>query len=393
MPDTASQHRARVFVNHAAFDQELADLVVRALSRALRLPPSTIFCSSLDRHGIPTGQDFVSHIRQQLDHTRVVVPLVTPAYLDSQFCMWELGAAWVREVPVHPMVETSLSFDELPVLLRARQVRRIDAGALNELVTTVADVCEAELDWPAWESELNSLLPEIERVLLHAPQRWNATEAAQVRRRARVGDACAQIHSIHHELRDITHLILRFGPNAREQDDYWRALRSVANNICAVFTASTQAECRITIKESVIVGGSPIVGEDPIMGVKDLTRSPMVMGDRKLVDLVDENTDFQVIWRGNERYYICNDIRAAQDRGVYENSHTRPDGTVPYNSTIVWPIRKVLDDSDGTRPDMIGFLCVDTAATGAFDEVDIQLGASFADALYALRPTIPMLDD
>ncbi len=58
----------------------------------------------------------------------------------------------------------------------------------------------------------------------------------------------------------------------------------------------------------------------------------------------------------------------------------------------MWPIRKVLDDpSDADTvgaltgdQNILGFLCVDAAVTGAFREEDVHLGAAIADTLYVL---------
>ena len=82
---------ARVFITHSSKDQDLAEIIVTSVSRTLKLANESIFCSSVDGHNIATGADFVKYIRKQLADTKLVVPLVTPAYLDSLFCMWELG--------------------------------------------------------------------------------------------------------------------------------------------------------------------------------------------------------------------------------------------------------------------------------------------------------------
>ena len=63
---------------------------------------------------------------------------------------------------------------------------------------------------------------------------------------------------------------------------------------------------------------------------------------------------------------------------------------LPYRSTIVWPIRKLVypqDGEDGNRlnheQDIIGYLCVDSARQKVFrNDYDTQLGAIVADSVF-----------
>jgi len=83
-----------IFVSHAVADQPLAKLLVDFLKEAIGVPSSAIFCSNVKGHHIPFGEDFNDYIKQQIQKPRLVILVMTPAYMESSFCLMELGAAW-----------------------------------------------------------------------------------------------------------------------------------------------------------------------------------------------------------------------------------------------------------------------------------------------------------
>jgi hypothetical protein len=150
-----------------------------------------------------------------------------------------------------------------------------------------------------------------------------------------------------------------------------------------VFSRTTDTPCRVTIKQLQL--------EHDVLQVFDLKRS-QGKSRRHVIDRVEENSDFEAICSGSEAFFFSNDLPALAAEGIYENSHAVPGEALPYSSTIVWPIRKVLDDPSDAMTlktlvedqDILGFLCVDAKKKGAFSENDRQLGAAIADTLYAL---------
>lgn len=118
----------RIFISHASADAELA----RALTELLRLGGGAsveeIFCSSLDDTSIPPGQDFVEHIRAQMTEAVLVVQLITPAYVESAFCLCELGAQWALARDAFPIVVPPITPTEISAVLRQVHVARIDNG-------------------------------------------------------------------------------------------------------------------------------------------------------------------------------------------------------------------------------------------------------------------------
>jgi len=136
------------------------------------------------------------------------------------------------------------------------------------------------------------------------------------------------------------------------------------------------------------------------------------------VHKLDENTDFYNLWyptrTGYLRVYRCNNLVSIYKKGQYKNSSFKTHGkpiikkilwlpflkkvikwTLPYKSTIVFPIRYVFDFTLSEDDRNIatntkhwvywGFLCIDCKSRNVFDPIYTpELGAAFADLLYTL---------
>ncbi len=87
---------SEIFISHAVADHKLAKLLVDFLKEAIGVPTSAIFCSSVKGHDIPLGEDFNDYIKQRIQNPKLVMLLMTPAYVESSFCLMELGAAWAQ---------------------------------------------------------------------------------------------------------------------------------------------------------------------------------------------------------------------------------------------------------------------------------------------------------
>jgi TIR domain len=81
-----------IFVSHAAIDKDSAHDLVDFLQLGMGVHPDRIFYSSMPG-SIPVGVDFVDHILKELKDAKLVLCLLSQAYIESQFCIAELGAA------------------------------------------------------------------------------------------------------------------------------------------------------------------------------------------------------------------------------------------------------------------------------------------------------------
>lgn len=109
--------KTKIFLSHAAADIELVEAFQTLLTQYLGITSADIFCSSLSGQGAPKGMPFVDSIRAQAEAADAVVALITPAYLESAFCLGELGAAWVLQTQRFPVVVPPADFSAMTATL------------------------------------------------------------------------------------------------------------------------------------------------------------------------------------------------------------------------------------------------------------------------------------
>jgi hypothetical protein len=119
----------RIFISHAAKDNLLADALVDLLETGTSISSDDIFCSSLEGLDIPSGQNFITYIRDQIQQPDVVILLLTENYFASQFCLCELGAAWAMSHNALPLLVPPLAYADVKGVLLSTQVDKIDSDS------------------------------------------------------------------------------------------------------------------------------------------------------------------------------------------------------------------------------------------------------------------------
>ena len=160
-----------IFISHAVADQALAKMLVDFLKEAM-CPEPAIFCSSVKGHHIPLGEDFNAYIKQQLQNPKLVILLMTPAYMESSFCLMELGAAWARNAASLAVVVPPISYHEVTKTLGLKQAWDItDKPGLvdfRELIVRTITTLEKRTDhtWDDkrthWSVALKKLIPKVQ---------------------------------------------------------------------------------------------------------------------------------------------------------------------------------------------------------------------------------------
>ena len=89
-----SDFKVEVFVSHAYEDKELAKRLVTVIEVGLQVPSGAIRCTSLPGYDLTPGTDFIKTLKDGLTGASCVVGLWTPRSMQSQWCLFELGAAW-----------------------------------------------------------------------------------------------------------------------------------------------------------------------------------------------------------------------------------------------------------------------------------------------------------
>lgn len=120
------QDSGAIFISHASADVELVKALVELMKAGMGVPESAIFCTSLKGHGIPFGQDFNAYMKSKIQNPKLVILLITPAYLESHFCLMETGAVWSRSLNPLPIVVPPVSYSSVTRTLGLIQTWSID---------------------------------------------------------------------------------------------------------------------------------------------------------------------------------------------------------------------------------------------------------------------------
>lgn len=115
---------AKIFISHSSKNRELIKTLVEFLQMGMGISRGEIFCTSFPEE-LPTGEQFIEAIRQEMKNCEVVFLVITEDFLRSQFCLTEMGAAWGLGKRVYPLILVNLEkIENTP--LKGLQVRFLE---------------------------------------------------------------------------------------------------------------------------------------------------------------------------------------------------------------------------------------------------------------------------
>lgn len=161
-----------IFISHAVADKRLAKALVNFLKEAIGVREESIFCSSIEGHDVPLGEDFNTYIKNEIQEPKLVILLMTETYMERPFCLMELGAAWAKSYRTLPMVVPDVSYESVTNTLGLKQAMKItDHKKLVQLRNTVKKTgieleARQEETWEdkrdEWKKSLSKILKNLE---------------------------------------------------------------------------------------------------------------------------------------------------------------------------------------------------------------------------------------
>jgi hypothetical protein len=127
-------NRNKIFISHSSLDKiYVQHFVEQVLKLGLDIPANRIFCSSLDGHGIQSGEYIPDKIREEILNANLIILFISKNYKQSEICLNEAGASWVTldKRDVIPIILPDTNFNELGVL---------DLGRLAIEITQEEDI-------------------------------------------------------------------------------------------------------------------------------------------------------------------------------------------------------------------------------------------------------------
>jgi hypothetical protein len=100
-----------IFISHATADEKLAVELMDMLQTQFNLTRENFFLTSDEQ--LEAGGNWIEEIRKGMVNATVVMPLITSNFMESHFCLCELGAAWVNEQALVPIIFAPLNYSAL----------------------------------------------------------------------------------------------------------------------------------------------------------------------------------------------------------------------------------------------------------------------------------------
>ncbi len=131
-----------VFISHAVSDKEIINAFVDlVLLGGLSIQIDQIFCVSTDGAKIKSGTDWRNAIKESLDSSRIIFLIITPNYKESEFCLCEMGAAWMTDAHVLPLILDPINYKTVGVIQEPNQIEKLlDESSLDRIKDIVQEV-------------------------------------------------------------------------------------------------------------------------------------------------------------------------------------------------------------------------------------------------------------
>jgi hypothetical protein len=158
-----------VFISHVSEEAELAILLKRELLKAFP-GVEEIFVSS-DMKSIYAGKEWLDAIQGAIERASVVLVLCSNASARPPWVYFEVGAAWIRKIPIIPVCHTGFGAADLPPPLNSLEaVLAGDAQGLERLYVAISrygDLTLPSVDFPAAARQVRAFEERYERALRH----------------------------------------------------------------------------------------------------------------------------------------------------------------------------------------------------------------------------------
>jgi hypothetical protein len=158
----------QIFISHATKDKEIADAFVDViLHNGLSVSINEIFCVSTDGTKIKSGEDWRKSIQENVLGAMVNFLLISPNYKESEVCMNEMGAAWMTDAIVIPLIIDPINYKTVGVIHEPTQIEKLlDEKSLDRIKDIIQDtlaIPPALIRSDRWTAKKNEFLIRVKK--------------------------------------------------------------------------------------------------------------------------------------------------------------------------------------------------------------------------------------
>jgi hypothetical protein len=146
-----------VFISHSSRDEQLARTLIEVLEAAL--PAIRIRCSSVDGYRLDAGGEFETQIRQEVLVSKILLGLITPQSVRSDYVLFELGARWGVGLWTIPLLANGATVSALPgPVAHLNAIACTSTSQIHQMIEKVVAVTNLRLN------EANRYEPHVVRL-------------------------------------------------------------------------------------------------------------------------------------------------------------------------------------------------------------------------------------
>lgn len=162
------------FISHTSTESRLALKLKDAINKDF-LGFIRIYVSS-DGESIAAGEDWLKSINETLKNAKFLIVLCSPISIHQPWINFELGAAWIRDVPIIPLCHSELTPQDLPMPLSLKHGLLLDeANHLRQLYSRIATIMSCQLPDRSFD-DLAKDLSKITNSFKHKGNEGNSPE-------------------------------------------------------------------------------------------------------------------------------------------------------------------------------------------------------------------------
>ena len=136
----------KIFISHSSKDVKyVKSFVDNILILGLDISGQRIFCSSMEGHGVKSGQYIPDRLKEEINKSSLALLFISKNYKASEVCLNEIGAAWatLTKETVIPLLLPNTDFNELGFLDLSRLGLKISE---REGVLKLIQDCKEQLN-------------------------------------------------------------------------------------------------------------------------------------------------------------------------------------------------------------------------------------------------------
>lgn len=136
----------KIFISHSSKDVKyVKSFVDNILILGLDISGQRIFCSSMEGHGVKSGQYIPDRLKEEINKSSLALLFISKNYKTSEVCLNEVGAAWatLTKETVIPLLLPNTDFSEIGFLDLSRLGLKISQ---REGVLKLIQDCKEQLN-------------------------------------------------------------------------------------------------------------------------------------------------------------------------------------------------------------------------------------------------------